>query len=418
MSAPRPAPATPGRALRALAALRTLPWSAPLAMALVLVLFTNRQELARHLLQLLLVWVPLLLLLHLPTLVRSWNKLLLLLAGLALAITGLALVGPALVQRFAMPLYNLDLDHRPKPAAGRFNQDGVAPDQPPESYQDRELVIVFLGDSFTQGYELEDPLGGFPFLVEQLLRQRHPDQSVRVANFGWVSSSPILQARQLRDIGARYHPDIVVQCLDMTDFANDLRYAEELEAKGLDSSIDISIFEAADIWFSWTLGLADIRAWLRDRLAFPPPAPTTAQPDAALEPFFPMLRPLEQSRGFMDFTWSQLLATRDISRDLGARYALVVLPRYQQFAPSQCPGDWEGPESIPASSPHLREPFRYIDERSGEADFPVWPLLDAFTRAATQPLVFDHDPHYNPAGHQVAAQEIAAQLEVSGLLTP
>ncbi len=48
----------------------------------------------------------------------------------------------------------------------------------------------------------------------------------------------------------------------------------------------------------------------------------------------------------------------------------------------------------------------------------MWPLLDAFTRAATQPLVFDHDPHYNPAGHQVAAQEIAAQLEVSGLLTP
>jgi len=412
MTEPSPSPAH----RRALRALRALPWSVGLAAVVALLVFSNRQELGRHLLQLLLVWIPIALLLHLPSLRRRWRQLLLALGGLALALLALAAVGPLLVARFAMPLYNMDIDHRPKPAEGRFNIDGVAPDQPPESYQPDEFVIVFLGDSFTQGFELEDPPGGFPFLVEATLKRRHPELNLRVANFGWVSSSPVLQARQLRDIGAAYHPDLVVQCLDMTDFGNDLSYARQLEDAGMDIDLDLSIFDVAEVWLSWTLGLSDLRGWLRARLAF---APQQAQPPvnaADLPPFFPLLQPLEQSEAALAETWAWILATRDVARDLDADYALVVLPRYQQFDPTQCPGDWEGPEQLPADSPHLLEPFRWAEQRRQQAAFPVWPLLEAFQQAPARPLVFDHDPHYNPAGHRVAAEAIAERIEAAGLL--
>ena len=46
----------------------------------------------------------------------------------------------------------------------------------------------------------------------------------------WVSSSPLLNLRLLRDVGHKYRPDLVVYSLDMTDFRDDLHYEHALEA--------------------------------------------------------------------------------------------------------------------------------------------------------------------------------------------
>ena len=64
------------------------------------------------------------------------------------------------------------------------------------------------------------------------MREEDP-RSLHVANFGWVSSSPLLSWRRLVDIGERYSPDVVLLCLDMTDFEDDIRYEHMLARDGL-----------------------------------------------------------------------------------------------------------------------------------------------------------------------------------------
>lgn len=394
-----------------------VPVATLLALALTVALVHERREAARYLLLFLLVWIPVAVVVYLPRLVRRWRQILLLLGTLAALWGLLELLGPAVIGALALPMYNLDIDHRPKPATGRFNRDGVAPDVPPEQYTDDHRVLLFLGDSFTQGYGLEDPLGGFPFLVEQRLATRGADPSIRVVNFGWVSSSPVLQLRQLRDIGGSYRPDVVVQCFDMTDFADDLRYGDELGRMGLDTRVDLSPFRLAGIGLSWSLGVPDIAGWLREAVGMAP-APSMDPGHHALGDFFAMRQSLEQSRPALRASWQAILDTATLARSLGAEYALVVLPRYQQYDLRECPDDWEAPMNLPDPGEYLHEPFRFFEEQTEVADFPVWSLLPAFQEAAAFPTVFRHDPHYNPTGHAIAADAIAENLWASGWVDP
>jgi hypothetical protein len=100
------------------------------------------------------------------------------------------------------------------------NEDGIRSRRRSGDFISDGYNIVFLGDSFIYGHslELEETI---PHVVEARLRKRFPEREVRVANFARVSSSPLLSYRQLRDIGARYRPDLVVLGLDMTDFHDD-----------------------------------------------------------------------------------------------------------------------------------------------------------------------------------------------------
>ncbi|MFH1468015.1 MAG: hypothetical protein ABIO70_26750 [Pseudomonadota bacterium] len=388
-----------------------------LALALGFTLLPNRQELARHLVPLVLVWAPLLALALSPALLRHWRQILLMLGGLAVALGGLWLVGPLIVGRWAMPQFNLDLDHRPKPAPGRFNADGVAPDLPAGAYSPDDFVIVFLGDSFTQGYMLDDPLGGFPFLVEKRLQKAHPELSIRVVDFGYVSSSPVLQLRQLRDLGARYHPDLVVQCFDMSDFANDLEYSDRLHDLGVGTRVDLDIFRTVAVWASWSLGVADYGRWLGAQ-----GTPRGPRPNEALwrdSSLFPMKYPLGETWGLMETSWEAITDTGKLARGLGADFALVVLPRYQQFDPSACPEDWEAQVELPHPDQNVTAPFDYFAQKAAGAAFPVHscqPAFQAAVQGGRHGLVFPNDPHYTPAGHEVAAADIADFLEREGLI--
>ncbi len=383
-----------------------------LGLSLALLVQRPGQEGFRVLLQPVLLWGPLALLAGLPWLLRRWRQLLLALGGLGVALVALAALGPLLVARFAMPLYNLDLDHRPKPQAGWRNQHGVSPDLPPSEYREEDFVILFLGDSFTEGLYLDDWRDAFPFQVETLLRAAHPQAGVRVVNFGWTGSSPVLQERQLEELGAAYRPDLVVQCFDMTDFHDDLRYAEQLAAKGMDPELDLTIFRTLGVWFSWTLGLSSYADWLEARLPLQGAegqAPA-ASPHLGLARFFPVDMPLPAARHHMALSWT---VTRRIARSaerLGADYALVVLPRYQQFDPRECPEDWEAEGFTHAGDRFLDQPFAWFEERAQEADFPVWPLLESFRQDPRRPKCFVDDPHYNETGHRVAAEAISERI--------
>lgn len=400
-------------------ALKALPWawfSLVLALPLTMLLFKNRAELARHLIQFALVWLPLLLLFSAPRLIGRWKQVLLLLGGSLLALGGLHLMGPSLVDRFAMPFLNMDVDHRPKPSPGRYNADGVTPDRPNTAYRREDFVVVVLGDSFAGGYFLKDPFTSFPFQLQDLLDERFPHGDVKVANFGYVSSSPVLQYRQLVELGARYKPDLVLLAFDMTDFHDDLSYSRELAKDGVNTKLDLSIFTVSRFWFSWMLGLPDLNQWLKQQLVWSRQAPTR-DPLLELGRFFAMQQSLEKSEPFLETSWQTIKRIADYTKGtLDAEFVLFVLPRYQQYDPSECPKDLEGPQYLPEEGPFLLEPFRFFEQRSTGAGFPVHSLLEDFRDSPVRPTTFVDDPHWNTNGHKIAAQAILRYLEKDGLL--
>ncbi len=108
-----------------------------------------------------------------------------------------------------------DVDHRPPRNTAETNDDGIRSKVDPDEVRPEDSSVVFLGDSFAYGFRLP-PEETVPQLLEREARRAFPDRTVRVFNFGWISSSPRLSLRRLRDVGARYEPDSVILLVDAT----------------------------------------------------------------------------------------------------------------------------------------------------------------------------------------------------------
>ena len=393
-----------------------LPVSLVLAALLVGLLFEERHGALQLAAQLVVVWAPLALLWLAPRLVRRWRQALLLIGSAALCLGLLWAVGPYIMQRVALPGYNHDIDHRPRRVPGRTNADGVTPDRPPLEYLAEEFNVVVLGDSFTMGTQYGLPGGArfedtIPGQVGLLL------EVPRVANFGWTPSSPVLQLRQLRQLGARYKPDLVVQLFDMSDFADDIEYADRL-AMHQGYVVAPSIFDYVRAGLAVALGVDDPMRWLWRTSVFGREA--VARQGERLQiskanRFFHVSQPLERSLPHMELSWATLLRTQEEAARLGARYALFVLPRHGQFKPGEARDDWERSQ-WPTDSRYVLEPFRFFAGKAKGAPFPVHSLLPDFKAAATAPLCWKDDPHYNLRGNRVAARAIVRHLQADGLV--
>ena len=384
-----------------------------LVCASALALASDRALLGRCLLQWLLVWGTLALGAHARGLVGAWRDVLLLAISTALCGLLLAGIGPFLLRAWLLPHYTLGLDHRPKPFSEGTNEDGIYAARSPTDFRAADYNIVFLGDSFTANVALP-PEQRFPALVEGALQAHSHSAAIHAVNFGWVSSSPLLQARQLRAIGAKYHPDVVAQCLDLTDFHDDLKVAERLRGRGLDPGAEVTIFRLLRARLGFALGVRDVPEWLGDQVAW---APARAPDEVPRDRWFFLRQPWRSSEPQLDVTWRALLETRAVARQLGARYVLFAFPRYQQYNPKESPRDWEKGR-FPASPAFLLAPFEFLAARAPFADFPVHILLDDFRRATESPLCFEGDPHWNAAGNRVAADAIVRALVADGLASP
>ena len=90
----------------------------------------------------------------------------------------------------------------------------------------------------------------------------------------------------------------------------------------------------------------------------------------------------------------------------GADLVLVVLPRAYQYSDREVPRDVDAGEYA-RLGPFCLEPFRFFDELRSRVDYPVLSLLEDFRQTSVFPVCFEDNSHWNPAGHQVAAQAIA-----------
>ena len=383
-----------------------------LAVALLEALFEERDGPAQLAAQLVVVWGPLLLVWTLPALARRWRQVALLLASSALCAVAVWLTGPLVMKQVALPQYNHDIDHRPRPSPGLFNEDGIQPDLPVSSVRAEDFNIIFLGDSFTMGATVR-PFQTIPAQVEILLSKTRP---VRSLNFGWTSSSPILQLRQLRQIGARYKPDLVVQLFDMSDFADDMDYAAKLSMRQ-GYVVAPTIFDYLSAGLSVALKVDDPWRWLwRSSVLGRAAAARRRERDVFTEHrrFFHASQPLHLSKPHLAATWTALQRTHAEARRLGAGYALFILPRYQQFNRAEAPLDWEK-NQWPPSDRYVLEPMRFFAEKARHAPFPIHSLLPDFKRGKF-PLIGPDDPHYNKRGFKLAAEAIVRHLRADRLL--
>lgn len=315
-----------------------------------------------------------------------------------------SLVSPRLKKTFGLDTFYAvrNPDHRPvarnnlKAKEGRswrstgWNKDAIRCEWESTEFSKEGLNIIFLGDSFTFGYGLY-PDQVFPKKVERMLSERFPDRDVRVANFGWGSSSPILSLRRLKDMGSKYKPDFVALCLDMTDFYDDIKWLNQLERRGV-------------YWF-----YDKIPFTLKTLKVFVPPLfvalfrwSNSNMPNSY---YFISEQPLEQSRPFLEPMVDHIAEIDRCAQELGARFILFVLPRSYQYSDRESPKSWEKDSYTPLG-PYALEPFRFFDELKGKVDYPVYSLLKDFQETDVFPTCFEHDPHWNDAGATVAAKAI------------
>jgi lysophospholipase L1-like esterase len=79
----------------------------------------------------------------------------------------------------------------------------------PEPKPPGTVRVVALGDSFTQGYGVEER-ETYPRRLEGLLAARSPDRRIEVVNLGVPGTSPRDYVGHLRDPGLAYAPDLVL----------------------------------------------------------------------------------------------------------------------------------------------------------------------------------------------------------------
>ncbi len=292
--------------------------------------------------------------------------------------------------------YVADPDHWPvsTDAERGWNSDSLRCSSNADSFRPEDLNLLFLGDSFTFGSGLP-PEQSFPSKVETALGREFPQRGIRVANFGWISSSPLLSHRRLEALGPRYYPDLVVQCIDMTDFSDDLRWKAMLERRG---------FYWWDRHFPMLTKILESLAprWVRDqRLA--------AQGDPPKKRLFPTEYALKKTRPFLEPLVTNLDAIHTWCEAQGCEFLVIALPRSYQYSDREAPMDQYGRRVTPLG-PHSLAPFRFFEEVSERVPYPIHSILEAFQTTRLFPTCFVNDPHWNDNGTSVAAAAITRVL--------
>jgi hypothetical protein len=341
-------------------------------------------------------------------LVRRSKTVVVLLASLAISVFVLEYAGSKILKQRISKEYFTELTHYPKPDAGKgFNQDGVRTyrQRPAAQFSRDAFNMIFLGDSFTQGYMVQKN-ESFPMQLGELLEKANPAFSFNIANFGWISASPLLAYQRLVLLGKKYNPDLVVLCLDMTDFHDDLKYRDQLENPKYFSPFTFFLyrFHLASRWFEFKKGF---RFYERE-------------PRIPEQRYFIVNQPLDKSRKYLGEIEKNIRAIDAYVREvLHARFVLVLLPRHIQYNALETVQNKLEPGEYTPMGPYVWEPFVWLEEFGRKVEFPVFSLLDDFKNSGVFPTCLTTDPHWNRQGHAVAARgmlNILRRLAAAGKL--
>lgn len=304
--------------------------------------------------------------------------------------------------------FTADADHRlvPNKALG-INSDGIRCPVEADDFSSETFNIIFLGDSFIYGAGIKYE-ESVPAQVESILKQSNPDLKARGVDFGWTSSSPGPSYRLLRDIGAKYKPDLVVLSIDMTDFHDDIwslgkvGYWDRSPTVYLMARLGLGSV-ATELYENFRLNIL----W-RARAHRARPIPSRR--------FFVVEQPLEDSLPDMVEIEENIRRIAAFCKDeLNVPFVLFMHPRHFQYNSRESPNN---PEqfSYTLKGAYSLEPFKWLEALKPRVQFPVHSLLDDFRQSKTFPLFLNDDPHWNADGAHVAAEGIVRALEKDRLI--
>ena len=301
------------------------------------------------------------------------------------------------------------------------NSDGLRTTYTRDSFSAHKMRIAFLGDSFTMGYGV-DQKASFVEGVEARLRSDFPDADVAVLNAGVTSYSPIIEALQYEAIVRAYRPQLVILVLDETDFGDDAAYeaiSEEVDGRRM--------FLNSGYWRGATSGWSDHVALMqrlpgnaRAMLARPVRSLFNVNQRADDTPLVDLHGGKVRSRFFIykfprsvtSKYYERTLANiervdREVVKD-GARFGLVIAPRYPHFNPAESPDNWEADEY--KDRPFLGDYLDFFAEAKARETFDIFSLLPALSKSKVFPLCFTDDPHWNENGHAVVADVVTQHI--------
>ncbi|MBX3463914.1 MAG: hypothetical protein KF830_12150 [Planctomycetes bacterium] len=267
--------------------------------------------------------------------------------------------------------------------------------------------LLFLGDSFTMGKGVEEA-DTFAARVEAGLNATAGAGRCEVVNAGVDSYAPVLSRLQFEEL-LDIEPDHVVHCLDMSDLMQEQAYRRLAlrDADGRILAVQGRPRSLAEWVMQHTLVAGAIVAWLRD-------ASDVTVGNFVRQPHRELLRhTLAGDEVDRTHQWRELFDSIDaiagICRRLGVRYTLVVYPWGHQVD-----GDhWRTGRSYfvevdAAASDMVRE---VVAEHARQIGVDLVDAFDAFRAyRGPEPLYYDADMHFTPAGHAVLAQVLVDAL--------
>ena len=343
-------------------------------------------------------------------------------------------------------------DYHYTSAAGEFdvhirtNRRGLRGPDPAVPKPPGTARILMLGDSFTFGFPVRDE-ETFSALIEQGLRAQ--DLPVEVVNGGVSGYSPTLHYLLLRDELIELEPDLVVLWYDFGDLQEDHQFQKNLIYDGAGRIVrcDPRYVNGRFDWGEWlrnrsalakyvyvkgirtfekisTLGVGNyVRAKLRGeraKVAIARMKSEQGSADQGAYDRFLLFREYATEASVAPF-WElnarylrmirDLLAERDIPFMLGVYpYGMVVGP--EQWGAGR--GFW-GFERGRTYDAGLG--VSLFTRFSAQEGVPLINAIDHFKEAGRQePLFYDVDGHFTPAGHRVLAEHVLTDRQLLNLV--
>jgi peptidoglycan/LPS O-acetylase OafA/YrhL len=296
----------------------------------------------------------------------------------------------------------------------RSNSLGLAsPEIPIARPNPNTLRVLTTGDAFTmpEGLNYEQ---SFPALLDSALARCEAPRGVQVINAGVTGYGPREEEPQFDELGALFHPDIVVHEFFVNDWSDILVDAEPrrreigLTAKPLTRAV---LLDRSALAANARIVYEGIISSLTGRLA------SAQRFKLLLEYYRTGPNPLYDSTN-VDHMARFIAHFRDAVRRDGGTLVIfftpggvTVLPRDQiQYLPRS---------GIPLSDPaeyDIRRPFTTLKPIADSLGVPLVDLTEPLRSYRPQPVYYPNEWHWNANGQRAAAQVIVGALRQRGLI--
>ncbi len=278
----------------------------------------------------------------------------------------------------------------------------------PVAKPDGVLRVMTTGDAFTSA-EGVDTNTAWPRLLQRDLASRLGAGGAQVMNFGITGYGPRQEAAVIERYAPIYKPDVII----VETFVND--YDDVLDSNAdVRSSIGFSLAKQDSP--AAILGLAQLRAYLRHKVAAPLKSALLGRPED-LGLTFGNFRAFE--RDTPELGKARRLVRQDLARiaatarSVGARMIVVMVPAsIQVCTPGQLPY-WPGHIDF-RNGPEfdVDRPQRMTRAIASDLGVPYIDLRPTLSRTGTC-LYQPENMHWRQAGHAVVASRIANLLSSS-----